>query len=416
MRFNPQSTLAVLAFLALLSLSTEAHPLPNNDNDGKLNQLELVARATRSSYFRKRQFQLPPLSSLSPPPSPPAHNISPVAAPPAVEPPVVPAPVQTSHPKSSPVALPPSTQNPDPEPSTLPGPSSPHPQPTPTIPNPNPAPHPNPSPSSSPPSNPNPNPSPSKTTHSSSNAHSASAPVASPGSSSTDSASPSVSPSSDDGSGVPTKVSEKVFIGLGIVGGLIVFALGGVAFCRHRRKKNLATALLQQTAQFNHNNPYAKISEASKAKESLPMTPTKPLGTFSVRSTYTPALADEIEINLGDSVTILQEYDDGWCMGVNNTRGGIKGVFPRHCLEGQFDNSSQYGGGGGGGGEELGYYPPNPGFTSAINKRMSSIPPQGWHNQGQVNGYTPGGAYGDYPAPQYNMPPPNQGGYYQGGY
>ena len=213
---------------------------------------------------------------------------------------------------------------------------------------------------------------------------------------------------------MPTKVSEKVFIGLGTVGGLLVFALGGVAFCRHRKKKNLATALLQQTAQFNHNNPYAKISEASKIpKESLPMTPTKPLGTFNVRSTYTPALADEIEINLGDSVTILQEYDDGWCMGVNNTRGGIKGVFPRHCLEGHFDNSSQYGGGGG---EELGYYPPNPGFNTAINKRMSSIPPQGWHSQGQVNGYTPGSAYGDYPAPQYSMPPPKQQGYYQGGY
>ncbi|KAH7047842.1 hypothetical protein BKA57DRAFT_376767, partial [Linnemannia elongata] len=62
-------------------------------------------------------------------------------------------------------------------------------------------------------------------------------------------------------------------------------------------------------------------------------TPTKPLGTYNVVATYTPALADEIEIGLGDSVTILQEYDDGWCMGVNNSRGGIKGVFPRHCVE-----------------------------------------------------------------------------------
>ncbi|KAI7824318.1 hypothetical protein BC939DRAFT_387450, partial [Gamsiella multidivaricata] len=62
-------------------------------------------------------------------------------------------------------------------------------------------------------------------------------------------------------------------------------------------------------------------------------TPTKPLGTYNVVATYTPALADEIEIGLGDSVTILQEFDDGWCMGVNNTRGGAKGVFPRHCVE-----------------------------------------------------------------------------------
>lgn len=74
------------------------------------------------------------------------------------------------------------------------------------------------------------------------------------------------------------------------------------------------------------------------------------------------------------------------------------------------------------GGEGLGYYPPNPGFKAMANKRMSSIPPQGWQdhnmNLGQVNGYTPGTAYGDYPpAPQYNMPPVNQNhGYYRGGY
>ncbi|KAI7828550.1 hypothetical protein BC939DRAFT_389190, partial [Gamsiella multidivaricata] len=60
---------------------------------------------------------------------------------------------------------------------------------------------------------------------------------------------------------------------------------------------------------------------------------TKSLGTYSVVSTYMPALADEIELGHGDSVTILQEYDDGWCLGVNNTRNGIQGVFPRHCLE-----------------------------------------------------------------------------------
>ncbi|KAH7036853.1 hypothetical protein BKA57DRAFT_369162, partial [Linnemannia elongata] len=61
-------------------------------------------------------------------------------------------------------------------------------------------------------------------------------------------------------------------------------------------------------------------------------TPTKPIGTFSVVSDYTPAMPDEIEIYYGDSVTVLQEYDDGWCMGINNSRGGIKGVVPRHCL------------------------------------------------------------------------------------
>ncbi|KAG0224571.1 hypothetical protein BGW42_004990 [Actinomortierella wolfii] len=182
---------------------------------------------------------------------------------------------------------------------------------------------------------------------------------------------------------LPTEVSNKVWIGLGTVGGIIVFALGGIAFCRHRKKKNLATALLQQTAQFNNNNPYAKLSEPSTpVKETLPMTPTKPLGTFNVVATYTPVLADEIEIRIGDSVTILQEFDDGWCMGINNSRGNIKGVFPRHCLEmpynPAFDNGSGYGGPGG-------PFPPQHNFE-APNKRMSSIPGWGGAGPGQYHG------------------------------
>ncbi|KAF9933557.1 hypothetical protein FBU30_005199 [Linnemannia zychae] len=230
------------------------------------------------------------------------------------------------------------------------------------------------------------------------------------GTSTASAANPDASNANND-SNVPTGVSKNVFIGLGTVGGLIVFALGGVAFCRHRKKKNLATALLQQTAQFNNNNPYAKLPEPVSPKESLPMTPTKPLGTYNVVATYTPALADEIEIGLGDSVTILQEYDDGWCMGVNNSRGGIKGVFPRHCVEGMGPyEGSQHGVPGGP------HYPPSPSFKATANKRMSSIAPgNGWNN-----GYQNGGNYPPQPSPQYPGPQsPNQGGggggYYNGG-
>ncbi|KAI8340607.1 hypothetical protein BC941DRAFT_510912 [Chlamydoabsidia padenii] len=57
------------------------------------------------------------------------------------------------------------------------------------------------------------------------------------------------------------------------------------------------------------------------------------LGVFNVVSTYAPTLSDEIDIQLGDHIEILVEYDDGWCQGVNLTRGNAKGVFPRHCVE-----------------------------------------------------------------------------------
>ncbi|CAO3563402.1 unnamed protein product [Mortierella alpina] len=209
------------------------------------------------------------------------------------------------------------------------------------------------------------------------------------------------------GEGVPTGVSTKVLIGLGTVGGFFVFALGGLAFCRHRKKKNLASALLQQTAQFNNNNPYAKLPEpVASPKESLPMTPTKPMGTYNVVATYTPALADEIEIALGDSVTILQEYDDGWCMGVNNTRGSAKGVFPRHCVEMGPYEGSQHGTPGGP------HFPPSPSFKATANKRISSIAPAGGWNDGP--GYFP-----PQPSPHHlgpNQAPPYQGGGGGGGY
>jgi len=59
----------------------------------------------------------------------------------------------------------------------------------------------------------------------------------------------------------------------------------------------------------------------------------KPLGSYKVIATYTPTLADELDIQPGDTVAILVEYDDGWVQGINETRGGIKGVFPRHCVD-----------------------------------------------------------------------------------
>jgi len=53
----------------------------------------------------------------------------------------------------------------------------------------------------------------------------------------------------------------------------------------------------------------------------------------NVVSTYSPTLGDELEIQPGDKVAIVIEYDDGWCQGINHSRGGTKGVFPKHCVD-----------------------------------------------------------------------------------
>ncbi|KAG0236593.1 hypothetical protein B0O80DRAFT_81802 [Mortierella sp. GBAus27b] len=207
----------------------------------------------------------------------------------------------------------------------------------------------------------------------------------------------SSSPDSSNGDDVPTGVSKTVFIGLGVVGGILVFALGGLAFCRHRKKKNLASALLQQTAQFNNNNPYAKLPDPPSPKGPAPVTSEKPPGTYTVITTYIPNLSDEIEMVAGDSATIEHEYDDGWCKGVNNSKN-TEGIFPRHCVSMGPYEGSQHGAPGGP------HFPPspNPQFKAAANKRVSSIAPGGWG----------GFQHPPEPSPQYHG---QGGGYYQGG-
>ncbi|ORY02627.1 hypothetical protein K493DRAFT_346613 [Basidiobolus meristosporus CBS 931.73] len=51
--------------------------------------------------------------------------------------------------------------------------------------------------------------------------------------------------------------------------------------------------------------------------------------TYTVVSTYTPTLGDELEIYPGDKVTVIVEYDDGWIQGINETRGRVKGMEAR---------------------------------------------------------------------------------------
>ncbi|KAG1078347.1 hypothetical protein G6F42_024310 [Rhizopus arrhizus] len=57
-----------------------------------------------------------------------------------------------------------------------------------------------------------------------------------------------------------------------------------------------------------------------------------PIGTFTIISSYTQTLDDELYIQPGDQVQVYIEYDDGWCLGINLTRGCSRGVFPQHCL------------------------------------------------------------------------------------
>lgn len=77
----------------------------------------------------------------------------------------------------------------------------------------------------------------------------------------------------------------------------------------------------------------AVVAAAGVGGTLLPPTQAGSVGVFHVAATYTPTLSDEIDIQTGDQVEVLVEYDDGWCQGINLSRGNAKGVFPKHCID-----------------------------------------------------------------------------------
>ncbi|KAJ3506430.1 hypothetical protein NLJ89_g6871 [Agrocybe chaxingu] len=68
-----------------------------------------------------------------------------------------------------------------------------------------------------------------------------------------------------------------------------------------------------------------------------------PLST-TVVCTFLPSLPDELSINIGDTIRVLAEYDDGWalCMSMN----GEQGMVPLECLDQQAGSFRSSGGSG----------------------------------------------------------------------
>ncbi|PIL24512.1 hypothetical protein GSI_14268 [Ganoderma sinense ZZ0214-1] len=53
-----------------------------------------------------------------------------------------------------------------------------------------------------------------------------------------------------------------------------------------------------------------------------------------VEHTFIPSLADELSIKVGDVLTMLEEYEDEWCLVERiGARSGERGVVPRFCLK-----------------------------------------------------------------------------------
>ncbi|KAI8982899.1 hypothetical protein BD414DRAFT_508615 [Trametes punicea] len=56
--------------------------------------------------------------------------------------------------------------------------------------------------------------------------------------------------------------------------------------------------------------------------------------TMIVEHTFIPSLADELTIKVGETLRMLEEYEDEWCLVERvGSRSGERGVVPRFCLK-----------------------------------------------------------------------------------
>jgi hypothetical protein len=53
--------------------------------------------------------------------------------------------------------------------------------------------------------------------------------------------------------------------------------------------------------------------------------------TVRVRRGFIPSLHDELSISVGETITLVTAYDDGWCL-CRNARGE-RGMVPLECLD-----------------------------------------------------------------------------------
>jgi hypothetical protein len=53
---------------------------------------------------------------------------------------------------------------------------------------------------------------------------------------------------------------------------------------------------------------------------------------MTVATLYIPSLSDELPIRLGETLRMIEEYEDEWCLVQRVRRTDQRGVIPRFCL------------------------------------------------------------------------------------
>ncbi|KAJ9083292.1 hypothetical protein DSO57_1036147 [Entomophthora muscae] len=138
------------------------------------------------------------------------------------------------------------------------------------------------------------------------------------------------------------QLSMQIIVILSILFGLALVCV--VVLAAVRRSRNRAS--LQQLeaklgAQTSHDYLITKAGSTTSFIPKPRLSASISRSEYTVVTIFTPTLSDELVIRPGDKVVVYKEYDDGWVQGANLTRGGAKGVFPKHCIQPLSDLSSK---------------------------------------------------------------------------
>lgn len=123
------------------------------------------------------------------------------------------------------------------------------------------------------------------------------------------------------------QTSMQIILILSVLGGLALVSVAMLAALRRSRNR---ASLQQLEAKLGTQNSHDYLLSKSGSAASLPGATS--IGEYTVVTIFTPTLSDELVIRPGDKVVVYREYDDGWVQGANLTRGGARGVFPKHCI------------------------------------------------------------------------------------
>ncbi|KAJ3112841.1 hypothetical protein HK100_002173 [Physocladia obscura] len=154
-------------------------------------------------------------------------------------------------------------------------------------------------------------------------------------------ASPSDS-SNNTPSSAGTALSSTAIGGI-VVGAVAVLAIAGaVIVVRNRRNKSISASYIPVNISKNANFPPMAESYSLKAESAV-----QPQ-LFSIPPAVSPLLAakeknivhrpyqamqpDELTLEIGDFVEILERFDDGWCKGRKVT-SGEEGMCPLPCFD-----------------------------------------------------------------------------------